>query len=359
MTLFGYLENHWSILVVLIGMALVLNTDVHLEKRMIFRIALTDTILFIYTVTCYIESCLGNLETFTILRSILCATNYALISFILVNIIMIVYPKQTYYLYFPAILNTVLSFVSIPTKIVFYFTSDNHFQRGPLGYLAYFVSALYLIYLFINLFFNNKFHKSEIFLPIFMSITAIVCLITPAFIYETSQHWFNITIAIDILLYYIFLLQQFTKRDPLTNLLNRQSYYSDAERLSKDITAVITMDMDGLKELNDSKGHVAGDTALKALADCFWKSSKRNHRVYRIGGDEYTILCLGGDEKEVQELIKRIRGQVAKTPYTCSIGYAMKTDNTSIDKLYQLADSQLYVEKKQYYERSGKLRRKR
>ena len=98
----------------------------------------------------------------------------------------------------------------------------------------------------------------------------------------------------------------------------------------------------------------ARDTSKKKRA----VQRAKGERVYRIGGDEYVILCVDASEKDVQELVERIRQEVAKTPYTCSVGYAMKTDGESIDKLYQLADSMLYVEKQEFYIRSGKNRRK-
>ena len=44
------------------------------------------------------------------------------------------------------------------------------------------------------------------------------------------------------------------------------------------------MDVNGLKKINDNEGHVAGDTALKTLADCFWKASQRKQRYYAGSG---------------------------------------------------------------------------
>lgn len=268
---------------------------------------------------------------------------------------MIMYPTQKRYLLFPAFLNAVLCFISIPTGIVFTISKDNHFGRGTLGYLSYFIAALYMLYLIYSLFRSTRAEKEDYNLMVFLSVTSVLCLVMPLFV-ENSSHWFNITIATDVLLYYVFLLQQFTKRDPLTKLLNRQSYYSDIEKYMNEISAVVAMDMDGLKEVNDTHGHVAGDTALKTLADCFHKAAKHEQRVYRIGGDEYVIICMSTPEKEVNELIARMRENVAKTEYSCSIGYAMKTDNCSIDELYQKADKMLYAEKEQYYIKSGKRR---
>ena len=359
MTFAGYLTDHWGLLVLLIGMAIVLRSDIHLGRRMIYRISLTGAMLFLYSVSCYIETYLGFQSHYTVLRPILSAVDYSLIGFIMVSIILILFPDEKRILYIPAAVNSVLSIVSIPTGLVFIITKENHFGRGPLGFLSYYTVGFYLLYLFICMFRKGRVLREEYPLLFFMMGVSVLCLVMPLYWDAITQHWFNITIALELLLYYVFLLQQFTKRDPLTKLRNRQSYYADAEKYTDSITAVITMDMDGLKEINDNEGHVAGDTALKALGDAFWNAAKSGERVYRIGGDEYAMLCIGTDEKKVLALIERIRAEVAKTKYTCSVGYAMRTADSTIDSLYQQADAMLYEEKQVFYERSGKTRRKR
>ena len=359
MTITGYLTDHWGMLVLLIGLSIMLFSDMHLERRMVQRMSVVIIMLFLYSISCYVEAYLGNLVDRTPVRAFLAALNYSLVTFILLNVIMIMYPQQKALLYIPAILNALLCFISLPTGLVFWISDANHFTRGPLGYMTYVINALYLAYFYILLFKKDRVQKEDYPVLIFFSINTTLCLVLPLFMENMTSHWFTVTIAIDILLYYVFLLQQFTKRDPLTKLLNRQSYYSDAEKFLHEITAFIALDMDGLKNINDTKGHKAGDIALRALADCFWNAADQDQRVYRIGGDEYVILCLGSTEPEVHELIGRIKKQVAATPYTCSVGYAMKTEGSTIDTLYQLADANLYEEKKLFYERAGKLGRKR
>ena len=359
MSVLGYFTDHWIMLISLISTLILLLADVHLEPRMIRRIAIICGMLLVYSVSCYAETYLGNQIERSVFRPILGAVNYSLVSFILVEIIMIVFSEQKSYLLFPAIINTVFSFISIPTGIVFSIDSENHFHRGTLGHLSYIVSGLYILYFFIRTFTSPKRQKEDYPLMIFVSITSVLCLLIPLFLYEATLHWFVTTIAIDILLYYVFLLQQFTKRDPLTHLLNRQSYFSDANKSFRNISALIAMDMNGLKEINDSKGHVEGDIALKKLADCFWKATKHKQRVYRIGGDEFLALCLNTSESEVKALIERIRSTLAETPYTCAIGYAMKAEGNTIDDLYHRADAMLYEDKNLYYKTSGKDRRRR
>lgn len=192
-----------------------------------------------------------------------------------------------------------------------------------------------------------------------MLLTAVVCLLMPLVFSEESNHWLMLTIAVDMLVYYVFLLQQSTNRDPLTNLLNRQCYFADMEKLKDSLTALIAIDMNGLKEINDSKGHAEGDKALKALVKCFIRAVDRKYHVYTIGGDEFTILCTDADEKAVNILIPRIRLELEENGLSCSIGYAMNSSGMTYDELYYRADEMLYENKREYYIASGKDRRRR
>ena len=353
-----YLIEHWGMIVMLAGLSIVLYADKSLERRMIIRMAVTIVMIFLYSISCHAETYLGNQVEFSVFRPILSAVNYSLITFLIVNIIMIVYPEQKKLVYIPAVMNAILCITSLKTGIVFSFTTDNHFQRGPLGYLTYIVDALYLVYLFFRLFNSKKIHREDYPFMMFLVITSIMCLAMPLFMEEVAAHWYNITIGIIVTLYYIYLLQQNTKRDSLTNLLNRQSYYSDAEKYNNEITGFVTMDMDGLKEINDNKGHVAGDIAIKTLADCFWRARDKKQRIYRIGGDEFVILCMGASTDMVLQLVSRIKQEISETEYSCSIGYAMKKRSDSLDDIYKIADQMMYEEKRKYYEKTGKVRRK-
>ncbi len=349
MTIAGYLSEHWELLVILIGLSSILFSDTHLERGILRRMGHMGAMLFFYSISCYVETYLGNQTDFNIWRPILSAVNYSLIVFILVNIILVMYPKHKLHFWIPAVVNCLLCFISLKTGIVFSITRENHFRRGQLGYLTYFICTIYLGYFILRIFQNVKKRAEDFTLPVFMTATSVLCLVMPLFLKNASLHWFNIMISTDMLFFYIYILQQHTKRDALTNLLNRQSYYRDAEKYINSITAYIAMDMNGLKEINDREGHLAGDLALKTLADCFWNTAHRNHRVYRIGGDEYAILCIDTSEEEVKDLIQQIKKAIAKTPYTCSIGYAMKSEDDTLDILYQRADAKLYEEKQLYY----------
>ncbi|MBE5957647.1 MAG: GGDEF domain-containing protein [Lachnospiraceae bacterium] len=360
MTIVGYLEEHYGLVILLFGLFIISISDTHLDRSVIRRIIASNFLLFVYSITCYLEEYLGDQNYYSPLRPFLSAVNYSLIVFTLVHIIMIIYPKHPFIFWIPAFINTFLCFISIETGIVFTISKDNHFQRGTLGYLTYFITVVYLVYFIGKTFHSRNIrHIEDYSLPLFMSINSLICIMMPLCFDSMTRHWFNVTISIDIVFYYIYLLQQYTKRDSLTNLLNRQSYYSDADKYNTTLTAIVAMDMNGLKDINDRNGHTAGDIALKTIADCFLRASNANQRVYRIGGDEYVILCNSTTEDEVKDLINRIKDDLKNTTYSCAIGYAMKQEDSTLDSLYHTADKMMYEEKKKYYQQSGKDRRKR
>ena len=160
--------------------------------------------------------------------------------------------------------------------------------------------------------------------------------------------------------YHEFSILQLTKKDSLTGLLNRQAYFSDIANGPESISALVSIDMNGLKEVNDNYGHGAGDEALVTLALCFQKALRRNESGYRIGGDEYIIVCRKISKEELDGLLERIRANVANTKYTVSIGYSYSQNGEkTINSMLKESDELMYVEKERYYKETGKERRRR
>ena len=91
----------------------------------------------------------------------------------------------------------------------------------------------------------------------------------------------------------------------------------DISNNTENITALISLDMNGLKELNDTQGHHAGDEALLTLALCMNRALKSRQYAYRIGGDEFAIICQKASEKDVSALVSRIKSNISETKYHC------------------------------------------
>ena len=110
------------------------------------------------------------------------------------------------------------------------------------------------------------------------------------------------------------MILQLSEKDALTGLLNRQSFYASTSNDTKDLNALVSIDMNGLKAINDQEGHAAGDKALATLAFCFLQATSAKDSVYRLGGDEFVIVCRKVSEEDVQKLVKSIRSKVSETP---------------------------------------------
>lgn len=134
--------------------------------------------------------------------------------------------------------------------------------------------------------------------------------------------------------------------DPLTGLLNRAGWeigsgdlLARARAASAPVT-VIAIDIDGLKALNDSYGHQAGDRRITEYSDSWRRTAPRRAVLARMGGDEFAV-CITGEPPAVVEKFLRTIGR--DTPGV-SVGVA--TDATglaSIAELYAQADAALYL----------------
>ena len=117
--------------------------------------------------------------------------------------------------------------------------------------------------------------------------------------------------------------------------------------------------MNGLKTINDTMGHAAGDDALVTIALCMNRALKSRQYAYRIGGDEFVIICRKTKEEDVMALISRVKKNLSETDYYCSIGYSYNSeDNKNIEDMLRNSDMMMYTEKERYYEERNIQRRK-
>lgn len=142
--------------------------------------------------------------------------------------------------------------------------------------------------------------------------------------------------------------------DALTEIPNRAAYMEKVHELerAKDRSAsvaIMVMDLDHFKNINDTWGHSAGDEVLKRaakrLSDCF---SDENSTVYRIGGDEFAMIAVGVDEDTLSGKLKAL-GEVQSggIPYSISFGYSFVniSEKNAVDQAFSRADAMMYVHK--------------
>lgn len=357
--LLNYLLQNWLLILILSAFAIALHITVFLDRKTIRRMYVLIVGVFLLSVVVFVEFEYVAHAEYRLLRGILMAIRYSATPFIISQIIYTLVKKQTWYIFIPSIILAVIDFISVFTGIVFRIEEDNSFSRGPLGYLPFIVAGLYcvgLVYLLINK--SNK--KWMEIVPIaFLSLALLSGLVFPFVFGSDFSRIFCSTIAIALFVYYVFEILQQTKKDSLTGLLNRHAYHSDICNDPEEITALISIDMNGLKRLNDTQGHAAGDEALVTLALCFRRALKSRQYGYRIGGDEFVVLCRKTSQEEMTALIGRIEHNVAETEYSCALGCSYSADGKKpVEEMLKESDVMMYAAKAEYYKALGADRRK-
>lgn len=152
-------------------------------------------------------------------------------------------------------------------------------------------------------------------------------------------------------------LQQLAMRDTLTGLGNRR-YFDDAcdtaiqlARRNDSHFALLLLDLDNFKQVNDNAGHTAGDEVLLAVANCMRDTLRVTDQMFRFGGDEFAVLLNGEDAQSAElvarRLVKAINQHHICQHYQVSVSAGMAMYNAEQDKqaLFSAADAALYQAK--------------
>ncbi len=162
-------------------------------------------------------------------------------------------------------------------------------------------------------------------------------------------------------------------RDALTGLPNRMllddriDQALERSRRTADPFALMAIDLDGFKEVNDIRGHDAGDQVLETIARRLESVVRASDTVSRVGGDEFVVLSLGTrTEEEAAALVGRLRHSLRR-PYPvdggiveidASVGWALfPTDGATPEELLGRADTQMFATKRDASDSSGTWRR--
>jgi diguanylate cyclase (GGDEF)-like protein len=155
-------------------------------------------------------------------------------------------------------------------------------------------------------------------------------------------------------------LDQLAHQDSLINLPNRRGFMRELERLIARVdryginAAMLFVDLDGLKMINDTFGHRAGDEALIQVAGLLSKGVRHSDVVARIGGDEFGILLEASDESDAQETAARLIEQISgcevlhdgdALPLSVAIGVGMIDALDTAETVMERADEAMYRRK--------------
>lgn len=146
-------------------------------------------------------------------------------------------------------------------------------------------------------------------------------------------------------------LRQEAERDPLTGLLNRHAL---ASRLPPSLHgwALVAVDIDHFKQINDSHGHAAGDRVLIFVGQVLQRHLREGDLAVRMGGEEFAVLLQGMQEPAAHAVAERLRSDLQRMApqstglaVTASLGLALGTAGTDFPGFWRQADAALYAAK--------------
>jgi diguanylate cyclase (GGDEF)-like protein len=143
--------------------------------------------------------------------------------------------------------------------------------------------------------------------------------------------------------------------DPLTGALNRGAVIAHASRcLELGDIALIVLDIDHFKQVNDDFGHPAGDAVIQAVVDCLNRLMGDNVAIGRVGGEEFSVVWPTASKQEAAQVAQRICDAIGAQIYaapidravSASVGVSWNPRGTTFETAYGRADEALYQAKR-------------
>ncbi len=257
----------------------------------------------------------------------------------------------------PFFLNAFFSAGSYYTGWMFIHQPGQLYERGPLFFILPLTCAIYYVVHLLVLYSGRR-RIGTGDLLVLSSLTLIPALLTAVQLY-----WFNCltiwtSVAVAVVINYIYIIHAVAKRDALTGLGNRLAYdeYMARLRRKRQINlAIVNIDLDDFKQINDRFGHEAGDKVLRFFArqleDVFFGTGL----AIRLGGDEFVVLLSEKRRERVQTHIEKLQERIRHYNETgersydlsFSCGIAVFDDTyKSLHEFLHRADALMYEEKK-------------
>ena len=158
-------------------------------------------------------------------------------------------------------------------------------------------------------------------------------------------------------------LRYMSSHDFLTGLYNRIYYSSEISRLEDSCRypfSLVMLDANGLKKINDTQGHTAGDQFLRRISEFLQQAFNQDEIVARIGGDEFAIILPNTGQEKADSIMMMLKLRIWQAnrehpnrPISVSFGVATLTGAGQMQQALALADKRMYEDKKRYYEQTG------
>lgn len=342
-------------LLYLIGL---LHTDIMMnsyrKKPFLYGIILTITIILSEAGTILASNDYFSFRTLNIFCNILGFSFTPMIPIALIYIFDINTLKRHKLLLLPTLVNIVSVVLSPLLKIVFYVDINNEYIRGDYFFIfvtVYIINLLLLVIGTINI--GKKYHYPIMRKMIALSLFTVAGTSIQLVDSSVYSSWHCVTLS--LFLYFQLMSEFDSSFDTLTGLYNRAAFDKVAEQMTSHRGfSVIVMDINDFKNINDTYGHDYGDTAIKEVALIIRESFDKHYTCYRLGGDEFSIICNNIDEENIQYQFRCMTNALAEKRRndhrlpTVSYGYSIFQggEKPNFQKNLKEADDQMYHYKK-------------
>lgn len=379
--IYDYLTINFAPISGLLFLTIFLLANSNLEQKIKKIFFLLIGLEYVEIASFSLELWTSTFEKYTAWRTLWSAIGYSVRPILLYLIFLLAArnSKNTFFkkvLTIPLVLNILAAFSAFFTDLVYAYTPDNLFIRGPLGYCFTFVLGFYLICT-LNMVLKDIQKPKKLEAVI---IFAMFLLLTVSTLVETLHAVRTLgrsAMVMSTIFYYMFFqtrvyhtnmrdgllarlsLERENRIDGATGVLNKKFFVEEAKEMLKtsqgESVAFIFLDLDHLKDLNDTFGHAMGDIAILDAAGKILTAFDGEDLIGRFGGDEFCVM-LTHISKDVLEAyliqaLKMLRATYSagdtELSVTASIGaaYVSSNQNLEYETIMQAADLAVYEAK--------------
>lgn len=252
--------------------------------------------------------------------------------------------------YIPSVVHITLETLSLFFGFIFYVDSDNIYHHGKFYWLYFFFVFFNILYFsYATIRFGIKLQNRN-----YVSLIMIICFVLAGILFQATDSNIKIvwlTVAIGVILFYIYYCNMVYQVDSMTELLNRRAYEIHKSLLKKR-AYIIFFDVNNFKSINDKFGHDTGDSYLRFVAGAIRETYDKCGLCYRIGGDEFCVII---DRKthscNIKELNQKFENLLLTKSYgnaSVAVGYTIyNPKKAKMSDAIKEADQQMYLDKAQ------------
>lgn len=252
----------------------------------------------------------------------------------------------------PLIVNTVCAVATARTGWMFSINAQNQYEKGPLFFIYVLTSFFYfLLAIYCTLHARYTYGKSDKFFLLMIISLPLASIAIELANPEIRILWGGVSMS--LLLFYIFSLELNFEFDNQTEVRNREGFEREMQRTSNKETTLFVFDLNNLKKTNDLHGHKAGDALLFDTAKTIERVFYSCGNTFRIGGDEFCVLCTAISKATAYQLLENLFAQIKSInesriiPIDLAYGFTIYTPkkNNSIFAAFSEADNAMYEQK--------------